>query len=180
LESRAKIQNEEPFLSLDLSKAHLFFCGTENGCEAGWSPGHALKFCRESGIGLEKDLPYQGKQQKCKEIKPVVRVPRWRKIDDHHEDGRKAIVRRGPVIGGMVVYSDFLYYRSGIYRPVTTQNVGLHAITVIGFDDETTCWIVKNSWGSAWGEGGYARIGYGTCGIDAQFPFYDPEVAIIR
>jgi C1A family cysteine protease len=179
LESRAKIHKEDAYFSIELSKAHLFFCGTKNGCEAGWAPANALKFCREHGVGLERHFPYQGSQQSCKEIGPVIKVPRWRRISDHHEEGRKAIIRRGPVVGGMVVYSDFLFYRSGIYRPVTTQVVGLHAVTIIGFDDEKGCWLIKNSWGSAWGEGGYARVGYGTCGIDAQFPFYDPEVALV-
>lgn len=177
LESRAKIFKQDPFHVIELSEAHLFFCGTTNGCENGWTPASALKHCRDKGVGLEKDFPYDAKQQRCKEISPALHVSRWRRLSNSHER-REAIVRRGPVIGGMVVYGDLLWYRSGVYRPVTAEAIGLHAVAIIGFDDELSCWLVKNSWGSGWGEGGYCRIGYGTCGIDAQFPFYDPAVSL--
>ena len=56
---------------------------------------------------------------------------------------------------------------------------GLHAVAVVGYDDGQRCWIVKNSWGTNWGEGGFFRIGYGECGLDTQFPFFDPAVAIV-
>jgi hypothetical protein len=39
---------------------------------------------------------------------------------------------------------------------------------VVGYDDDHGCWICKNSWGTGWGEGGFFRIAYGQCGIDAQ------------
>jgi C1A family cysteine protease len=175
LEARAKIASKDVHRLIDLSESHLFFCGTKDGCENGWNPGTALKRCREHGIGAEKDFPYQGKQVQCKDIDPILRVPRWRVHADH--DGRReAIVRRGPVIAGMHIYGDFGWYRGGVYRPTTSASVGLHAVAIIGYDDELGCWIVKNSWGTGWGEGGYALVGYGTCGIDAEFPFYDPVI----
>jgi len=51
-----------------------------------------------------------------------------------------------------------------------------HAVLVTGFEINEKgngYWIVKNSWGSSWGEQGYIRIGtdekankgYGVCGI---------------
>ena len=54
-----------------------------------------------------------------------------------------------------------------------------HAIAIVGFsskDQDTPYWIVRNSWGESWGEGGYVNIaitdGYGVCGInqDVTFP----------
>lgn len=179
LESRAKIQSTDPNYEIELSKAHLFFCGTTEGCERGWMPGLALKRCRAKGVGEERNFRYQAKQMKCSEIDSVIRVPRWRVLTDSGHR-REALWRHGPVIGGMVVYGDFLWYRSGIYRPTTNDDVGLHCICIIGYDDENACWIIKNSWGTAWGEGGFGRIGYGSCGLDAQFPFYDPAVEIIK
>ena len=32
---------------------------------------------------------------------------------------------------------------------------------LIGWDDSKQAWLVKNSWGTGWGEGGYAWIHYG-------------------
>ncbi len=178
LESRVKIQKKDPNYDIALSRAHLFFCGTTDGCENGWTPAFALKRCRDAGIGEEREFRYKPKQLKCFEIKSIIKVPRWRKVAD--SGSRKEALRlRGPVIGGMVVYSDFLWYRSGVYRPTTTEDVGLHCVCVIGYDDDNACWIIKNSWGTAWGEGGFARVGYGSCGLDSQFPFYDPAVEVL-
>jgi C1A family cysteine protease len=180
LESRLRIRQENADLDIRLSVAHLFFCGAGgNGCDAGWQIGKALKRCKEQGVGKEADFPYKDQQVDCKEIQPIVRVPRWRRAQDSSAR-KQAIYTRGPVIAGMVVHSDLLYYRSGVYRPCTDEQLGLHAVCVIGYDDEEGCWIGKNSWGTAWGAGGFFKIGYGTCGLDAQFDFYDPEVEFIE
>lgn len=179
LESRTKIRLADPHHTVQLSVAHLFFCGAgDSGCEDGWQIGSALKRCRDTGVGKEDDFRYKPRNARCKEIDPVVRVERWRRISKNDER-KQALYQRGPVIGAMVVYSDILWYRGGVYRPTTTETIGLHAIAVIGYDDEKGCWLVKNSWGAAWGEGGFARIGYGTCGVDAQFEFYDPQVMFV-
>lgn len=186
LEARIRIQKGDPHHQVDLSEAHLFFCGgPADGCETGWQPGAALKFCRDNGVAAERDFPYVARQTTCGtaqiNLSPWVKVKRWRRIDAavHSDRDRKsAIVARGPVIAGMNVYADFGWYRGGVYRPTTTELVGRHAIAIIGYDDSQGCWIAKNSWGVGWGEGGWVRIGYGSCGIDAQFDFYDPEVEL--
>lgn len=176
LESRMRIANKDANLNLTLSVADLFFCGTgADGCEKGWQPGLALERCRDHGVGRDADFPYRGKQAYCRGIPPVVRVKRWRKATGA-DARREALCVRGPVIGAMVVYSDFLYYRGGVYRPTTSDVLGLHAITIIGYDDGAGCWAIKNSWGTDWGDGGFGRIGYGCAGVDAQFAFYDAEV----
>ncbi len=179
LESRLKILKQDSYFNCELSISHLFFCGAGgNACEEGWQIGDALKQCRDRGVGLEADFRYNRRQQRCKEIEPVVKVLRWRRALEYKER-REALYLRGPVIAGMVVYSDFLWYKAGVYRPTTSNVLGLHAVSVIGYDDRQGCWIFKNSWGTAWGEGGFGRIGYGCCGLDAQFPFYDPAVEYV-
>ena len=176
LGSRIKIGRADAKFDIDLSVAHLFFCGAgDNACEDGWQIGQALNRSRKYGVGKESDFPYQDRQIKCKKTSPYVRVSRWRRPKEII-DRKKALYLRGPVIGAMVVYSDFVWYKGGVYRPTTAEVVGLHAIAVIGYDDPKGCWIVQNSWGAKWGVGGYTQIGYGCCGIDAQFEFYDPEV----
>lgn len=178
LESRVRIDREDPHYNIELSKAHLFFCGTTNGCQDGWTPANALKRCREHGVGKESDFRYTGKQSACKDIESIVKVSSWKKINDS-VDRKQSIAFNGPVIGAMVVYNDFLWYKSGVYRPISSEIIGLHCVNIIGYEDASSCWIVKNSWGAAWGEGGFARIGYGVCGIDAQFPFYDAGVKLL-
>ena len=50
---------------------------------------------------------------------------------------------------------------SGIFSTVTGGNGGVHAMLCVGFDDVNRCWIIKNSWGAGWGNGGFVRVAYG-------------------
>ena len=82
------------------------------------------------------------------------------------------LVANGPLYFSMQVYADLSSYSGGVYVAKTTKRSGGHAVEVVGFgemdkDDperiegkfETThYWIIANSWGMRWGEGGYFRI----------------------
>ena len=73
----------------------------------------------------------------------------------------------GPLVCGYDVYDDFFGYGSGVYKKSSTAKyAGGHVMLVVGYDDTQSCWIVKNSWGTGWGDGGYVLIGYGQCNID--------------
>lgn len=69
--------------------------------------------------------------------------------------------------------SNWSFYKSGIFSNCgTVQN---HAVLLVGYDENR--WIVKNSWGTNWGESGYINIaknnGGTSCGIklNAVVPF---------
>jgi C1A family cysteine protease len=179
LESRLQIDNNKPGKVIDLSEAHLFYCGAPFGsCAVGWQPATAMAFAQANGIGLEQNFPYNPKDQVCRPIAPVV------KITGSHQAGtsveRKRALLAGPVVAGMAVYQDFFHYQSGVYRHVNGNLTGYHAVCVVGYDDTTACWIVKNSWGTGWGDHGFFRIRYGECGIDTQFPFTAPNGLVLQ
>jgi C1A family cysteine protease len=184
LEARMKIAKNDPNFRCNLSAAQLFFCGVgADACDQGWQIGSALAFCRDNGgIGAEEAFPYDLAHRECSEdkksIPPIVTVEKWRKISE--SGPRFDVIReQGPVIGAMVVYSDFLWYANGVYRPTTNEVIGRHAIAVVGYDMVNGAWIVQNSWGPGWGDKGIGRIGFGTCGIDHEFPFYDVKIRIL-
>ena len=64
-------------------------------------------------------------------------------------------------------------YKGGIYNDsvhVTSRDLD-HAVVAVGYGSENgqDYWIVRNSWGSDWGEGGYIRLandGKNGSGID--------------
>ena len=60
----------------------------------------------------------------------------------------------------MTVYEDLMYYTGGVYKHVSGDIAGGHAVSIVGYDDVAGAWIVRNSWGPEWGEGGYFRIAY--------------------
>ena len=78
------------------------------------------------------------------------------------------LATRGPLVAPYNVYDDFDHYNGGVYRRQSDDFIGQHALCVVGYDEPEGCWIVKNSFGPAWGErNGFARIAWGECGIDA-------------
>lgn len=98
-------------------------------------------------------------------------------------DIRREIYHWGPVTSGMTVHDDFQEWDGrGIYRwDGSSAETGGHAIVIVGWGaDEDTgekYWIVRNSWGATWGDGGYFKIARGKneCGIEENvvvgFPY---------
>jgi hypothetical protein len=66
----------------------------------------------------------------------------------------------GPVMTTLKVYADFVTYSGGVYKRTSSDALGGHAISIIGYDDATQSWIIRNSWGENWGEKGFAHISY--------------------
>ena len=65
---------------------------------------------------------------------------------------------------------------------IYSNNRGInHAVLAVGYGIEhgQDYWLVKNSWGTNWGENGYIKVKMGTCGIDStvSVPFQkDPAL----
>ena len=176
MEARARIACNNANLSIDLSEAHVFYCGCGNCCANGWNFPPALDFCKNTGAGLESSFPYTPSNQPCNSsVVPYLKITNWASILSV-PDRKNTLASKGPMVAGMAVYNDFYAYQGGVYRHTTGPLVGYHAISVVGYDDSQSCWICKNSWGPSWGESGFFRIGYGDSGIDTDFAFYDVDV----
>jgi len=84
------------------------------------------------------------------------------------------IMTNGPVEAAFTVYADFESYKSGVYSHVTGDELGGHAVKILGWgvDNSTGTsipyWLVANSWNEDWGEQGFFRIKRGNdeCGIE--------------
>lgn len=176
LESRIDIACKNPNLDKNLSEAQLFYCGCGNCCNTGWNFPPALDYCKNTGLALESAFPYTAGNQPCKTgLTPYVKINSWRSVLSL-ADRKNVLATKGPLVGGMAVYSDFFSYLSGVYHRTSNDFQGYHAISVVGYDDSKQCWICKNSWGPNWGDNGWFMIGYGECKIDTSFAFYDMDV----
>jgi C1A family cysteine protease len=155
---------------VDLSEADLYFCSGRS-CSSGWDPALALNEAKSRGVGFESDFPYTGFDQVCKQAVPRFKVSHWRVLTSRAQR-QAAIAEDGPIVGCMKIFEDFRFYSSGVYEHVSGAELGLHAVCIVGYDDDDGCWIVKNSWSDKFGENGFFRIKYGQCCIDDAFPSF--------
>lgn len=90
------------------------------------------------------------------------------------------IMTHGPVEGAFTVFEDLLAYKSGVYQHTTGDELGGHAIKILGWGSEngTPYWLVANSWNSEWGAAGFFKIirGQDECGIESQIVAGLPRV----
>ena len=60
------------------------------------------------------------------------------------------IMKNGPVEAAFTVYADFLSYKTGVYQHTSGDELGGHAIKILGWgvdgDSKTPYWLVANSW----------------------------------
>ncbi len=80
---------------------------------------------------------------------------------------KSAIVNYGPVAVGVYVNSAFQAYGGGVFNVNDDKTIN-HAVVLVGWDDSqgtSGVWLLRNSWGTGWGEGGYMRIEYGCCQV---------------
>lgn len=72
------------------------------------------------------------------------------------------IYHRGPIGCGIHANKQLDEYEGGIFEQFVLFPLMNHEVAVVGWgvdeDSGLEYWIVRNSWGTAWGEDGYARI----------------------
>jgi len=165
-------------------------CGM--GCDGGY-PESAWMYFQETGLVAESAYPYAfpscehhttGSKPACGAEQPTpacdqskLKGKRYFGDSTYAVDGSIAsiqneIMTNGPVEGAFTVYEDFLTYKSGVYQHTTGQELGGHAIRVLGWgvENNTPYWLVANSWNEDWGDKGLFKIlrGSDECGIDSQ------------
>ncbi|KAL2453274.1 Cysteine proteinases superfamily protein [Abeliophyllum distichum] len=171
---------------VSLSEQELIDCdyNTGNqGCEGGYME-KAFAFIKKiGGITTEHDYPYVGKNNKCKtteEKERAVKISSYKAIPSGSEEALLAAVAKQPVsvaidAGGY----DFQLYSSGIFSGYCGKDLN-HGVAAVGYGEANgeKYWLVKNSWGTNWGEAGYIKMkrdstdNNGICGIalEASYP----------
>ena len=145
-----------------------------NGC-GGAAPHGYAKYLKEKkpSLSSETAYPYKGKRQSCPTTYTKffqgasITGAYW--TESGSEDTLKSLVaEHGAVMTGVYVDNSFTEYKGGIYAGCSSGDPN-HAVVVVGYGTEsgTDYWLIKNSWGSSWGEKGYIRLkrGASMCGV---------------
>lgn len=147
--------------------SHFFGCG---GADYTYSELTAL--CTE-GVTYEANFPYQENDPgSCTHNSdPRLTFQSWHRVACNDITAIKtAIMTYGVVDAAVYVDSAFQGYSGGIFENSSTScstspcynTPTNHAISLVGWNDNggNGYWILRNSWGTSWGESGYMRIKY--------------------
>ena len=183
----------------ELSVQALINCADSfSGCFGG-DVFSAYKYIKSVGLPGESCLPYLGVEDRCTSqniCRVCMDTDVCYPISSYHKyyissfdavDGISAMMDQiyynGPITCKISVTNDLQNYRNGIFSRNTSSSLYDHYVNIIGWgsENETPYWIVRNSWGSSWGEDGYFRIlrGVNLLGIESSCSYAVPSVTPI-
>ena len=84
------------------------------------------------------------------------------------KDIKAAIMQYGAVGCGIAADDAFQNNPAGTVFAGSGATAIDHDIILVGWDDNTKSWILRNSWGRGWCEDGYIRIAYGANAVGAE------------
>jgi C1A family cysteine protease len=168
--------------SVVLAEQQLVDCSWaygNNGCNGGlFANGYA--YVRDYGLELNSTYPYVANDTLCtyNQNKVVVKIT-GTIAAVRSASGLKQVLMNGPASISLHVGDTFRAYTSGIYNDASCPTAVNHAVQSVGWGFDSASgqnyFIVRNSWGPAWGEQGYIRIAetntdLGICGMLYRVP----------
>ncbi|XVF14541.1 hypothetical protein REPUB_Repub09cG0070300 [Reevesia pubescens] len=168
---------------ISLAEQELVDCdtkGVDQGCQGGLMDDAFQFIQKNKGLTTESIYPYQGVDGTCntkKEANHAADINGYEDVPANNEEALQKAVANQPVsvaidAGGF----EFQFYSSGVFTGACGTDLD-HGVAAIGYgvdNDGTKYWLVKNSWGTSWGEQGYIRMlrdvdaKEGLCGIAMQ------------
>jgi len=164
---------------VSLSEQQLVDCSTSQGNEGcnGGLMDYAFEYViANKGITTETAYPYKAVDGRCnKAVKSAVTISSYKDIKANDDASMQAAVVLGPV--SVAIEADqpaFQFYKSGVFADTSCGTSLDHGVLAVGYNtlSNVKYWIVKNSWGSDWGNKGYIwmarKSGAGECGINME------------
>ena len=133
---------------------------------------------KTGGLELESVYPYTSyyaKNGHCtsNEDKYKITVQGYHTVDDE-DDMEEYVLKKGP-LSVCLAASSWSSYQSGVVS--SCDKAVDHCVQIVGVDTDNEYWIVRNSWGTEWGDKGYIylKTGQNTCYIT-----YDPTYTSVK
>ncbi|RLF52340.1 MAG: hypothetical protein DRN24_03420 [Thermoplasmata archaeon] len=165
LETKMQYQMREIY-EPDLSETHLYFYAGGTYAKGYVDIVDAANYLVTTGVPDEGcypdphrayDYPFEslpGWENR------TVKITNWGWVEHDEEAIKKALIEHGPLVICVHFWKDFYYYHNGVYKHRWGKRAGGHVMAMVGYDDRERCWIVKNSWGTKWGDNGWVKISY--------------------
>jgi hypothetical protein len=122
------------------------------------------------GAVLNASKPYTGTDSSCGgPYNHPYKLTNWAYVGSEEavptiDEIKQAIYTYGPISAAVYAGPNFQAYSGGIFNTNESGQIN-HAIVLVGWNDDlgpdNGYWILRNSWGTSWGESGYMRIRYG-------------------
>ncbi|XP_053153606.1 procathepsin L-like [Hemicordylus capensis] len=171
---------------ISLSEQNLLDCSWKqgnHGCQGGLMDSAFQYVIDNKGINSECTYPYEGKERRCR-FKAWDRAATCTSFVNIIKGGERTLEQVVATVGpvSIAVNADlFQFYISGIFKGCSKKLGQLnHAMLAVGygtskiFGKRFNYWILKNSWDTTWGEGGYMRLAKGSnnqCGVATHVSF---------
>lgn len=174
---------------IDFSPQQIADCssGGNNGCHGGNFPPSVRYLMGQGGrIATEASYPYAGQKQSCRtDNLNLINLGNieYNPLPEGDETKiAEALTTHGPIFIGIDADTrSFMFYRAGVLKinncPTRRQDMD-HAMVIVGYGYDNIVrspyWIIKNSWGTKWGENGYLRLAKDSgnmCGV-ASMAYY--------
>jgi KDEL-tailed cysteine endopeptidase len=172
---------------ISLAEQELVDCDThsmDEGCEGGWMDSAFEFVIKNGGLAAETSYPYKAVDGKCKRgSKSAATIKGYEDVPVNNEAALMKAVANQPVSVAVDAGDrTFMFYSGGVMTGTCGTELD-HGIAAIGYGVEsngTKYWLLKNSWGTTWGEKGFLRMEKdipdkrGMCGL-AMKPSYPTE-----
>ena len=167
-----------PTSVINLSEQQVVDCSRNYGnmgCSGGLMT-NTYNYLKANSIMLETDYVYRARQGTCKysSSKGKFKVTSYVNVPKNDPAALMQAVAKQPVAVALRASSSvFQLYRSGIISSTSCGTRVDHAVNLIGYGTENgkAYWLLKNSWGTTWGEKGFFKIlrttskDAGICGV---------------
>lgn len=152
-----------------------------NGCNGGAIEGAYQWVINNGGITNIENYPYTAQQGQCRSVSNDVSFTAYQRLPQDEGAMAGAVANVGTVSVAINTPDSFQHYSAGIYSGSDCNQDTLdHAVALIGYGYDQPSgknfFIVKNSWGTGWGVGGYIYMqrGINLCGINKDAAYMSP------
>jgi C1A family cysteine protease len=164
--------------TIDLAPQQIVDCdSSDDGCNGGDPPTAYEYLMTAGGLESESAYPYTAEDGSCsfKKGSVVAKISNWKYAtsSDDETTMQNNLVSWGP-LSVCVDAANWQDYSGGVMGgwQCAWINILDHCVELVGYDTtgSTPFWIVRNSWGTDWGENGYIRLEMwdNTCGISEE------------